>query len=155
MRETRTPYEPAPPVLADLPESPHAELCIATASFMATACTTKAFTASARRGIALPSTSTPDDGAMPHTTTAMFQARPGYASGALCFAGTKIRVETLFQLTGVTATPSTSSRGVAAWLLFAIPPVLNAAHVPTASPQIPLQRCRSGLRYDAADGTGG
>ena len=33
---------------------------------------------------------------MPHSTTAMFQARPGYASGALCFAGTKIRVETLF-----------------------------------------------------------
>ena len=26
----------------------------------------------------------------------MFCARPGYASGALCFAGTKIRVETLF-----------------------------------------------------------
>ena len=33
---------------------------------------------------------------MPHATTAMFQARPGFASGALCFAGTKIRVETLF-----------------------------------------------------------
>ena len=28
--------------------------------------------------------------------TTMFRARPGYASGALCFAGTKIRVETLF-----------------------------------------------------------
>ena len=28
--------------------------------------------------------------------TAMFQARPGFASGALCFSGTKIRVETLF-----------------------------------------------------------
>ena len=28
--------------------------------------------------------------------TAMFQARVGYASGALCFSGTKIRVETLF-----------------------------------------------------------
>ena len=26
----------------------------------------------------------------------MFQARPGYASDALCFAGTKVRVETLF-----------------------------------------------------------
>ena len=42
MSETRTPYESAPPaesrplrnVLADLPESPHAELCIAMASFM-------------------------------------------------------------------------------------------------------------------------
>ena len=34
--------------------------------------------------------------AMPHVTTTMFQARPGYASGALCFAGTKVRVETLF-----------------------------------------------------------
>ena len=34
--------------------------------------------------------------AMPHATTTMFQARPGYASGALCFAGTKVRVETLF-----------------------------------------------------------
>ena len=33
---------------------------------------------------------------MPHSTAAMFQARSGYASGALCFAGTKIRVETLF-----------------------------------------------------------
>ena len=32
---------------------------------------------------------------MPHATT-MFQARPGYASDALCFAGTKVRVETLF-----------------------------------------------------------
>ena len=28
--------------------------------------------------------------------TIMFQARPGFASGALCFSGTKIRVETLF-----------------------------------------------------------
>lgn len=28
--------------------------------------------------------------------TTMFQARPGFASGALCFSGTKIRVETLF-----------------------------------------------------------
>ena len=26
----------------------------------------------------------------------MLQARPDYASGALCFAGTKVRVETLF-----------------------------------------------------------
>ena len=26
----------------------------------------------------------------------MFQARRGYASGALCFSGTKVRVETLF-----------------------------------------------------------
>ena len=26
----------------------------------------------------------------------MFQARPGFASGALCCSGTKIRVETLF-----------------------------------------------------------
>ena len=33
---------------------------------------------------------------MPHAVAAMFQARPGYASGALCFSGTKIRVETLF-----------------------------------------------------------
>lgn len=33
---------------------------------------------------------------MPHATTTMFDARPGYASGALCFAGTKVRVETLF-----------------------------------------------------------
>ena len=33
---------------------------------------------------------------MPQVTTTMFQARPGYASGTLCFAGTKIRVETLF-----------------------------------------------------------
>ena len=28
--------------------------------------------------------------------TAMFQTRPGFASGVLCFSGTKIRVETLF-----------------------------------------------------------
>ncbi len=28
--------------------------------------------------------------------TTMFQARPGFASGALCFSGTKIRVQTLF-----------------------------------------------------------
>ena len=28
--------------------------------------------------------------------TTMFQTRPGFASGALCFSGTKIRVETLF-----------------------------------------------------------
>ena len=34
--------------------------------------------------------------AMPDVTTTMFQARPGYASGTLCFAGTKVRVETLF-----------------------------------------------------------
>lgn len=33
---------------------------------------------------------------MPQVTAPMFQARHGYASGALCFAGTKIRVETLF-----------------------------------------------------------
>lgn len=33
---------------------------------------------------------------MSHDTATMFQARPGYASGALCFAGTKVRVETLF-----------------------------------------------------------
>ena len=33
---------------------------------------------------------------MQHGTATMFQARPGFASGALCFAGTKIRVETLF-----------------------------------------------------------
>ena len=33
---------------------------------------------------------------MAHATATMFQARPGYASGALCFAGTKVRVETLF-----------------------------------------------------------
>lgn len=33
---------------------------------------------------------------MRHATTTMFQARPGCASGALCFAGTKVRVETLF-----------------------------------------------------------
>lgn len=32
----------------------------------------------------------------PHTTTITLQARPGYAGGALCFTGTKIRVETLF-----------------------------------------------------------
>lgn len=32
---------------------------------------------------------------MGHAAT-MFQARAGYASGALCFSGTKIRVETLF-----------------------------------------------------------
>ena len=33
---------------------------------------------------------------MSDATAAMFQARPGYASGVLCFAGTKIPVETLF-----------------------------------------------------------
>ncbi len=33
---------------------------------------------------------------MAHASAAMFRARPGYASGALCFAGTKVRVETLF-----------------------------------------------------------
>ena len=33
---------------------------------------------------------------MPHATTTMFQAQSGYASGALCFAGRKARVETLF-----------------------------------------------------------
>ena len=34
--------------------------------------------------------------AMPQVATTMFQARPGYASGALCFVGTKVWVETLF-----------------------------------------------------------
>lgn len=33
---------------------------------------------------------------MQHATAPMFQARPGLASGALCFSGTKIRAETLF-----------------------------------------------------------
>ena len=33
---------------------------------------------------------------MQHATAPPFQARPGFASGALCFSGTKIRVETLF-----------------------------------------------------------
>jgi len=33
---------------------------------------------------------------MQRKTVPMFQARRGYASGALCFAGTKIPVETLF-----------------------------------------------------------
>ena len=33
---------------------------------------------------------------MQHMTATPFQACPGFASGALCFSGTKIRVETLF-----------------------------------------------------------
>ena len=32
---------------------------------------------------------------MQNATAAMFQVHPGFASGALCFSGTKIRVETL------------------------------------------------------------
>ena len=33
---------------------------------------------------------------MQHATAPPFQTRPGFASGALCFSGTKIRVVTLF-----------------------------------------------------------
>ena len=33
---------------------------------------------------------------MQHAAAPPFQACPGFASGALCFSGTKIRVETLF-----------------------------------------------------------
>ena len=50
-----------------------------------------------KRGGALGTTSTADDGAdATHTTTITLQARPGCAGGALCFTGTKIRVATLF-----------------------------------------------------------